>query len=666
MTIVGNARTIQDQSVSLICLGVIHALAVPSGTLRGLTQSQMLHSELTTDTARAFFSGGKAVKSLSLAALQAAWSCKSNTSLSFSEILRSLNIVLNIFLVVDAKVRSDWSKTSEGQSAISRLMSKVMEEGLDLELQMRLFAILGTVVDPEKMPTEIMATADTVLLNARLRWSGLRRARDLIVLFLEGFGSQISYEAWTKLLGEMLKLATYAPRKVSVPELRNMCLLSQTIGDCLSQIPSLRKALSSTFSILQDDFVLQRFLKEVLRPTSCGTDECCNVTSLEARRALGSNLASLYLATALSSGSELRTDMAKNSLRMLAKLQQLAGSRFSCDATTSSPRTALISFVEAKCTPYTMNGVQDWKGRLSTYTRMYAKHQEKSLVRLVGEICHDLEERCATAEEPLHQEQERTKQLQREMATLVEKKSILQDQYTESSMHVESLERQKSEVEACLSEEQSHTERLFSRVESLERNMREAEEAAEDELRQVREGANEKEMELRASLGARQCTIEDLEEELKELKGKTEGIEGELKVNTEATGSLQMDLVYAKAELAELEKDFKSLDQDFRGSQAQLEAQTLLNMQIKAEIQTAEVKSERVLAELSDLRENYQDLVAQSDHQRAAFEDDIEKAKQQMQSLISSHNLAVEEMSTRVSIAYIFRELPRSARTNLS
>lgn len=657
MTIVANARTIQDQSVSLTCLGLIHALAVPSGPMRGLTQSHIAPSELTTDTARAFFSGGKAAKSLSLAALQAAWSCKSSVNLSSSQVLRSLDIVLNIFLAVDAKVRNDWSKTTENQSIISRLMSRAMEEGVDLERQMRLFTIIGAVVDPEKMPTEIIATADTVLLNARLRWSGLPRARDLIVLFLEGFGSHISHEAWTKLLGEMLKLATYSPGKVSAPELRNICLISQTIGDCLSQIPSLRKALSSAFSALQDEFVLQIFLKEVLRPAPCGTDESCNATTLEARRALGSSLASLYIGTALSSGSELRTDMGKTSLRMLAKLQQLVGTDFSCTSTTSSPRTALNSFVDAKCTPDIANDAQDWKGKLSAYTRMDAKHQEKSLIRLVGEMCHDLEERCAISEEPLRQEQERTKSLQKELATLLEEKTVLKEDYTESIMHIDSLERQKSEVEACLSEEQNQTEQLFSRIDCLERNLRETKEAAQEELRRTRESDNDKEMELRASLGALRCTVEDLEEDLKESKEKTERVNEELTASKEAIESLQSDLDSAEANLTELRANLESLNESFRDSQAQLETQTLLKEQMQVEVKIVKDKSEQVSIELSDLHERHQDLVAQSERQHSAFEDEIERARQQMESTLSSHNVVIKDLSARVSILPSFEEL---------
>lgn len=661
MHIVGNAKTIQDQSVSLTCLGVIYALAVPSGTLRGLTQSQLVHSELKTDLARAFFSGGKAGKSLNLAALQAAWSCKSSVGLSFTQVLRSLDIVLNIFSVVEAKVRSAWSKTNEGQNNISRLMSKAMEEGLDLELQMKLFAILGTVVDPEKMPTEIMATADTVLLNARLRWSGLQRARDLIILFLEGFASQISHDAWTKLLGEMLKLATYAPRKVPAPELRNMCLLSQTISDCLSQIPSLRKALSFAFSAIQDDFILQRFLKEILRPTSCGTDEYCNATSLEARRALGSSLASLYLGTALSSGSEMRSDVGKNSLQMLSKFQQLAGSSFSCKATNSSPREALNAFVDTKRTQDIVHDPQDWKGRLSTYTRMDAKHQEISLVRLVGEICRDLEERCVTTQEPLRQEKEKSKKVQQEMATLLEEKNMLNDRYTESSMQVESLERQKSEAEACLSEEQNQSERLFLRIDSLERDLRETKETAEDKLRQARESGNEKEMELMASLGALQCTVEDLEEDLTESKKQTEGLKQELRASKEVIQSLQTDLDSTEAKLAELEGNLESLNQSFRATQTQLETQNSLNQEIEAEMRTVQDKKEQVIAELSNLREQHQDLVSQSDRQRSDFQGELEKSKQQMESAVSSHNLAVEELSKNViGPAICDRQLPRS------
>lgn len=641
-------KNLQDQSVSLTCLGVIYALAVPPGTSHDLNQSQLVCSELTTDLARAYFSDGKAFKTLNVAALQAVYGCGSSAGFSFTQVLRSLGIALNIFSIVGAKVRSDWSK-SHGRDSISRLMGRAMGKGVDLEVQMRLFAILGTVMDPEKMPTEIIATADTVLLNARLHWSGLQRARDLCVLFLEGFASQISHVAWTNLLEEMLKLATYAPQKVPAPELRSMCLLSRTMGDCLSQIPSLRKALSSAFSALQDGFILQRFLKDVLRPSSCGTDECCNASSLEARRALGSSLASLYLGIALSSGSDMRSDAGKISLRMLSKFQQLAGSNFSCSATISPPRILSNAFVDAKCTPDVVHDPRDWKGKLSTYTRMDAKLQENSLIRLVGDICHDLEERCVNIEEPLRQEKEKTRKVQQEMATLLEEKNMLRDQYAESNMHVESLERQNSEVEACLSEEQNQSERLILRIESLERDLRDMKKAAEDELRQALESGNGKEMELMASLGDLRCTLEGLDEDLNESKKQTEEFKQRLRTSEEINQSLQSVLDSKEARLAELESSLELLGRSSRQVQAQLDTQNSLNQEFQAEIRKVQDEKEQTMAELAALRGKHQDLISQSDQQRTAFQDELEKSKQQTELAISSHNLAIEELSKNVS-----------------
>ncbi|QDS68346.1 hypothetical protein FKW77_010712 [Venturia effusa] len=650
VNIVGNAKTIQDQSVSLTCFGIIYALATASGPSRGRTHSQPVHSELTSDLARTFFSGRKAEKSLNLAALQAAWSCKASVGLSFNQVLRSLDIVSNIFSVVDAKVRSVWSKTNDGQANVSRLMSKAMEEGLDIELRIRLFAILGTVVDPEKMPTEMLAAADRVLLLSRSRWSGVQRARHLNVLFLEGFAPQISHKAWTKLLRDMLGLATYAQAKVPVPELLGMCLLSQTIGDCLTQMPSLRKALSSAFAALQDEFVLQDFLKKVLRPVACGTDEICSATALEARRALGSSIASLYVGTALSSGSEMKSDMGKHSLRMLSKLQQLAGSNFSCNVTYSPSHTIMNAFIEAKCTPDVVDDPRDWKGRISTYTRMDAKHQEISLVRLVGEICQDLEDRCVTTEEPLRQEQEKTKRIQEELATLLQENNMLKDKYTESSMHVESLEIQKSEIEACLLEEQSQSERLFTRVDALERDLDKIREASEEKLRQLQESCNEKEMELMASLSALRCASEDLKEDLDESRRQTEELEQNWRASKEEIQSLHASLDSRNARLADVEGNLESVNCSLRETQAQLETQTSQYQEIEAELRTVEDKKEQVISELSNLRQQHQDMLSQSNQQRSALQDEIDRTKQQLETAVSSHNLAIEELSKHAAL----------------
>jgi hypothetical protein len=138
--IVRSARTIQDQSMSLICFGIIYALATPDavGPL-STSESATMRSDiqLKSDAALDFFSGNKAYKSLNLAALQVTWACKPNVGMSRGDVLKLSDIALDIFRVVDRQILEHWSKSSEGQTNIRRIISKLLETGLDQEIQLQ-------------------------------------------------------------------------------------------------------------------------------------------------------------------------------------------------------------------------------------------------------------------------------------------------------------------------------------------------------------------------------------------------------------------------------------------------------------------------------------------------------------------------------------------------
>jgi hypothetical protein len=138
--IVRSARSIQDQSMSLICFGIMYALAVPGAVDAGsMVEIVTQHNDiqLKSDAALEFFAGNKAYKSLNLAALQVTWSCKPNVGITRNDALELLDIALNIFRVIDQKILEQWIKSSEGQTNVRRMISKLLETELDSEIQLQ-------------------------------------------------------------------------------------------------------------------------------------------------------------------------------------------------------------------------------------------------------------------------------------------------------------------------------------------------------------------------------------------------------------------------------------------------------------------------------------------------------------------------------------------------
>jgi hypothetical protein len=140
--IVRSARSIQDQSMSLICFGIMYALAVPDAAeVASAVDIATLHSDaqLKSEAALEFFSGNKAYKSLNLAALQVTWSCKPNVGITRYNALKLLDIALDIFRVIDQKILQKWTKSNEGQTNVRRMMSKLLETELDPEIQLQVW-----------------------------------------------------------------------------------------------------------------------------------------------------------------------------------------------------------------------------------------------------------------------------------------------------------------------------------------------------------------------------------------------------------------------------------------------------------------------------------------------------------------------------------------------
>jgi hypothetical protein len=142
--IVRSARTIQDHSMSLICFGIMYALAVPNATeASSAIDITTDHNgiQFKSDAALDFFSGAKAYKSLNLAALQVTWASKPNVGVPRKEALRLLDIALDIFRVVDQSLLKQWSESSDGQTNIRRITGKLLETDVDPEIQLQVCTV---------------------------------------------------------------------------------------------------------------------------------------------------------------------------------------------------------------------------------------------------------------------------------------------------------------------------------------------------------------------------------------------------------------------------------------------------------------------------------------------------------------------------------------------
>lgn len=125
-----NGKTLHEQQLPVVCLGILAFLVPPSRSVSSHGQPQV------RSPASSFFSGTSAFRSMGLAALQALWNCKSSRVSSAEEAARILDISINIFNKIESDTREAWLKTDAGGVNTERIRKKCSED--DIHPQTRL------------------------------------------------------------------------------------------------------------------------------------------------------------------------------------------------------------------------------------------------------------------------------------------------------------------------------------------------------------------------------------------------------------------------------------------------------------------------------------------------------------------------------------------------
>lgn len=136
---------------------------------------------------------------------------------------------------------------------------------------------------------------------------------------------------------------------------------------------------------------------------------------------------------------------------LLEKQAQISDAKSTCPAhyfsrSGSKPRN-IVTLFEASATPETRVNSRDWRQHMYNALQGDANRQHESIVAVMGEICRDLEARCEGIEHPLHEEEERSAKLRREVEQL---RSKLEQEVEDKLSAIEAyanIEREKKRLE---------------------------------------------------------------------------------------------------------------------------------------------------------------------------------------------------------------------------
>ena len=312
---------------------------------------------------------------------------------------------------------------------------------------------------------------------------------------------------------------------------------------------------------------------------------------------------------------------------MLRHLQRLFLLEVLCDALPLKIRHT-ISLVQE---PYSNSHATEttWKERVDKLISSESTLRQDALYRLIGDICHDLEERCATAEQPFRKAQSRVETLERDLAHAMAQRKDLETQVVDYNLRFNDLETRVLETEESL---QADNERLNIQVQALEEKLKQTEDGARSGMNDIRSDYDSKELELRAALAAKECYSEELA--------------AHLEVSEKRCLELEASFTSYKAEVASLQTEQEAIKRDFNSRSRQLEKEINLKSEAEAEVHRLQAAT---TAELEDLRKDHDNLTLQSKQQRTDQENEFAALKNQVQSAALEHTSTVNNLQHQLA-----------------
>ncbi|KAL9121926.1 MAG: hypothetical protein Q9187_001518 [Circinaria calcarea] len=634
------SRSVQDPSVSLLCLAVLAKIAADG--------DEEVDQEDSYYLAKRFFNK-RASKTLDLVVLWAVQMCSRTTSENTdgSQAMENLKLAAEIIRAVNAHARSTWIALPKNLLMTRRLQGKILCKEANHDVRIAVLAIMSSLDDMASLPEELVS-----VLESTLEWSPLPHGAEAVI---EQYAGQFSAKVVLSLLTKLLTTSKHCTYDTNiVVDLKAAMSISFSLAGAIKTSSNLRKRL--TIALMSNDLQgpLQRFLaykrcpERVVKHTQ---HESCPCIIEDNQRRLHYSICTLLLKSSLSaSASETRIDPSLAS-SLLTKLETLSVPSPGCLTFMAheSSREGSLSPVELGGTPINTKNDRSWRGWLKEQLLQESAQRYETVVQTMDRVCRDLETRCNTVEQPLREEQARSNELASQLETLKTENSKLEIEAQEYRMVLDGLESEKKGFTDRIEDAEIRLERSLGELQNLQRMFEHEKQQAAADARRFELAANQRELEYLATKAADDETIDEqisrlltLQEELEAAEAKVATLGSE--ASTSRRRKIELEMVIHEYDVRSTETDMHmrktetemarllqvELDQSRLVESLRSQIEDLLTAAKKAEVElTDNVACLRL--EISDMQRKHDNDLAHKDSQLAEQEGRFNQTIMQLQ-----------------------------------
>ena len=208
-----------------------------------------------------------------------------------------------------------------------------------------------------------------------------------------------------------------------------------------------------------------------------------------------------------------------------------------------------ISLFEAKSTPEEMPR-HAWQNRLMQSLSRDAGYQHQAVVKIVSEVCRDLEARCEDAERPYREEQTRSHDLEHKLKASEDRIIELQVQNEDSLNMIHELKTEKSQLKERADWAESRVQSMSSDADILRKVTEDTKSEATRKENALLEAARKQDLLYLATLTGKDEELEKKGLIIDELEGETNILRDDLAQSTRAAKKGTDEIRRLEAELA--------------------------------------------------------------------------------------------------------------------
>ncbi|KAL3453976.1 hypothetical protein BJX65DRAFT_81687 [Aspergillus insuetus] len=552
-------RDLKDHMGNLLCLATFARLASSWSSVEVPSWLQNVKN---------FFGPKRGFKTLDLVVLRVILACSANCEdLTAQQSAESIYLAIEICNTVDTAQRRCWI---EGNSIkIDKLIEKATRDGIDHSVQ-----ILGLSFLASLLPASALSPG---LSRLPLEWILPENSANVLEVlpshilprFVEASATHSHQYALNKALGYIFAvLSTSKPDSIIVDELR----LASSLLDGLraSELPPLSPALITSMSKTYGDAVqnlVESFPRHYSRPDCEGVAACYHaVSNLE--NELIFDLLTFWLEMTLSQSIE-QVASPSPEMDMLMKIMTKSKSMLPhsrCTFSDARPFVLRNCLSPHKFHERTIISRGNWRAGMEDIMAANSRMVNDSIMQKVEHICYELEQRCGSIEAPLKQAEEERNQQYLQAETLKRQTKNLEDELQVASNTISELREEMSRLEIYANSATSRAEELSMSLAEVQQALEDLQSTSKGTLSGEREAFRTRELDMIASLSAKDDHLEELQEQLKsqteehaQLETMLAAIKGERDTSLESIVTLNHEVSVIRAELEERDKEIQSL-----------------------------------------------------------------------------------------------------------